>query len=71
MRHVPISRVKDLRVRLLLSRRALAEQAGVSYDTVARAERGIRISALSAARIARVLGIDWLEIALEPEESTA
>ncbi len=49
-----------------LTKRRLAELAGVSYDTVCRAERGERISDVSAVKIARALGLEphdlWPEL---------
>jgi transcriptional regulator with XRE-family HTH domain len=60
--------VLEARVEADLTQVKLAEKAGVAVQTVVRAERGIRISALSEARIARVLGVPRTRLFPEQEQ---
>jgi transcriptional regulator with XRE-family HTH domain len=48
--------LRDARIAKRLQVQELAALAGVSRDTIRRAERGIPISELSQERIARALG---------------
>lgn len=72
MRRTTTNPVKEARIRALLSMRALAAKAGVSYDIVRAAERDERIGDLSKERIARALGYDERrDLFPENEEATA
>lgn len=49
----------------------LARIAGVNPSTVARAERGVRISPLAQGRIARALGLERFDVFPNGEEPPA
>jgi transcriptional regulator with XRE-family HTH domain len=55
---VTTTRLRRERASQELTKRALAARAGVSYDTVQRAERGDSISDVSAMKLARALKVD-------------
>jgi len=44
------------RAQLDLTQQTLAQEAGVDLSTIVRAEKGLKLSPLSQARIARALG---------------
>lgn len=47
--------LRRARVRKLLTQQMLAELAGVSLDTVKRAERGVQVSDLTEERLSQAL----------------
>jgi transcriptional regulator with XRE-family HTH domain len=57
------------RLERLLSQRQLAEQSDVSEPTIIRAEGGKRIGALTAAKLARALGVTAKQ--LQEQEPTS
>jgi transcriptional regulator with XRE-family HTH domain len=63
--------LQDARVDADLTMSQLAQRAGVALDTISRAEKGMTLSPLTQARIARALGRDRRELFPEPEEATA
>lgn len=65
------NRVRDFRVRKLLTQEMLAERAGVSWFTIQRAEKGIRVSLLSQERIARALEVPRDVLFPQPPEPAA
>jgi transcriptional regulator with XRE-family HTH domain len=57
------------RLERLLSQRELAEQSGISEPTIIRAEGGKRIGALTAAKLARALGVTVKQLQEEEPQS--
>lgn len=67
-----VSRLADARVRAHLTQGEFADEAGVSLDTVKRAERGESVGLLSRQKIvealSRKLGISYTRSDFWPEE---
>jgi len=59
------SPVREARIRAHLNVKQLAEKAGVSYDVIYRAERGLSIGDVSAQKIADALGRERTELFAE------
>jgi transcriptional regulator with XRE-family HTH domain len=55
-------KIEAMREERGLSRRELAQEAGISMTTLRRVERGERVQAKTAKRVARVFGIHPKEI---------
>lgn len=51
-----------------LGRRQLAEDAGLSYDTTTKAIKGGKITALTAGKIAKALGVHVADLIEEERE---
>ena len=68
-RHYPLSALKRLRQARTLSQTELAELAGISQESVSKAERGLRrLSPEVQTRIATLLGSSRLELFPESAE---
>jgi len=61
----PLRRARALRN---LSQERLALLSGVNADTISKAERGLNVSALSQARLARALNVPIEELFPEAED---
>jgi DNA-binding XRE family transcriptional regulator len=57
--------IKEARLNLGLSQVRLAQEAGLSYNTVAFAERGKLVSPKTARRLSRLLGVRILPVVSE------
>jgi transcriptional regulator with XRE-family HTH domain len=55
--HLTLPALRHWRLERLLSQRELAEQSDVSEPTIIRAEGGKPVGALTAAKLARALGV--------------
>ena len=55
--HIRIPYLRHWRLHRLLSQSQLVKASGVSAPTIIRAERGELVTALSAAKLARALGV--------------
>ncbi len=60
--HRPVPYLQAWRLHHDLTVRALAKQAGVAASTIVRGEAGMAISALSATRLAKALGITMQQL---------
>jgi len=63
--------VYEARVRKLMTQTQLARAAGVSIDTVKRAEQGIQIKDLTQEKLARALGKRRQTLFPQAEEASA
>ncbi len=65
---IVLTYLREWRARALLTQHDLAEAAGVAAWTIGRAENGQAVSLLTAARLARALGVSVKDLAAkEPE----
>jgi transcriptional regulator with XRE-family HTH domain len=67
----PTTRLREARIRALLSKQALADKAGVDRSTVIRAEKGQPTSDVNQERLAQALEIPRTELFAEREEASA
>jgi transcriptional regulator with XRE-family HTH domain len=64
------SPIRAHRLAQFLNKSELARLAGVSRDTVIRAERGTRVNEISRARLAAALDVD-VDVLFPPAERSA
>ncbi len=67
--HSPLPHLRAWRLSKLMTQRGLAKAAGVAESTVVRGEMGEPVAALSAAKLAKALGVSLRQLRdEEPQE---